>query len=155
MTELIAVQWHLSYKGTNLQDFPRIWLRIIEGGPDDIPDVRGRDVVIPGRTGQIYGSRKEHRLGIMLRGWVAGAGPTEVLQRRDTALARQALHDLFDPTGGEGTLHVETEDGVEWEIEAFPEALIWQANDEGIPTHRTVSVRLTAVDPPYWTTTGS
>lgn len=153
--ELLAVQAHLSYAGTDLQDFPRIFLRLVEGGPDDTPDVRGGDRTMPYYTGQIYGPRREHRLPIVLRGWVAGQGATEVAQRADTAQARQQLRLLFDPTGGPETLHVETEDGVEWEIAAYPEVIVWEAPDEGIPTHRGVSVRLVAVDPPHWTATGS
>ncbi len=151
----IAVQGHLSYAGTDLQDYPRIFLQLTEGGPDDTPEVRGSDRTMPYREGQLYGPRRENRLGIMLKGWVAGQGIGETAQRADTAQARQALRVLFDPTAGPATLHVETEDGVEWEIEAFPEVIVWQAPDEGIPSHRGVSVRLTAIDPPHWTPTGS
>lgn len=155
MPSQVAVQNHLSYAGTDLQDFPRIFLQISEGGPDDTPEVRGQDRTIPYRDGQIYSPRRENRLAITLRGWVAGQGATETLQRADTADARQQLRSLFDPTAGEQTLHVETEDGVEWEIEAYPEVIVWQAPDEGIPTHRTVQVRLIAINPPHWSPTGS
>lgn len=153
--ELLAVQGHLSYSGTDLQDYPRLFLRIIEGGPDDTPEVRGSDRTMPYRDGQLYGPRRENRLAIVLSGWIMGQGDTEVEQRADTAQARQEMRVLFDPTAGPATLHVETEDGVEWEIEAIPEAIIWQAMDQGIPTHRTLDVRLFAIDPPRWTGTGS
>lgn len=155
MPSTIPVQDHLSYSGTDLQDYPRIFLQLASGGPDDTPDVRGTDSRTPYREGQTYGPRREDRLVIMLEGWVAGRGATEMLQRADTARARQELHDLFDPIGGPDTLHVETEDGVEWEIEAYPEVIVWQAPNQGIPTHRTVSVRLIAIDPPHWEATGS
>lgn len=155
MPSEVFVQNHLSYAGTDLQDFPRICLQLVEGGPDDTPEVRGDDRLIPYLSGQVYGNRRYHRLPIVIRGWVAGQGVSEVLQRADTAQARQELRVLFDPTGGPATLHVETEDGVEWEIEAYPEGIIWQPVDEGIPTMRKVSVRLMAVDSAFWAATGS
>lgn len=156
MPSTIPVQNHLSYKGTDLQTANlRIFLQIVSGGPDDTPEVRGQDSRTPYRDGQTYGPRREDRLPIMLEGWVAGVGSTETVQRADTADARQQLRALFDPTGGEGALHIETEDGVEWSIAAYPEAIVWQAQNEGIPTHREVSVRLIAIDPPHWTATGS
>jgi hypothetical protein len=155
MPSEVFVQNHLSYAATDLQDFPRICLRLVEGGPDDTPEVRGEDRTIPYLDGQVYGNRRNHRLPIVIRGWVAGQGSTEVLQRADTAQARQELRVLFDPTGGPQTLHVETEDGVEWEIEAYPEGIVWQAPDQGVPTHRTVSIRLAAIDAAFWTPSGS
>ena len=155
MPSTIPVQGHLSYAGTDLQDYPRILLQIAEGGPDDTPETRGEDRTTPYYTGQVYGPRREHRLAIMLRGFVCGQGSTETAQRADTAQARAQLRALFDPTGGEATLNVETEDGVEWEIQAYPEVIVWQPPDEGIPTYRTVSVRLIAIDPPHWSGTGS
>lgn len=151
----VAVQEHLSYEGTNLQSGTRIFLQLSEGGPDDTPETRGENRTIPYRSGQVYAPRREHRLTILLKGWVAGSGSTEVAQRADTADARQTLRALFDPTAGPGTLHVESEDGVEWTIEAYPEVIVWEPMDEGIPTFRHVQVRLIACDPPHWSPTGS
>lgn len=156
----VAVQGHLSFTPAGgslkeLQDFPRIFLQIVSGGPDDTPEVRGQDSRTPYRDGQTYGPRREDRLPIMLEGWVAGQGSSEILQRADTATARHELRTTFDPTLGPGVLHLETEDGAEWEIDAYPEVVVWQAANQGIPTHREVSVRLIAIDPPHWTTTGS
>lgn len=156
MPSTIAVLIGLNYKTTDLQDvgesgFPRVFLQLVEGGPDDTPDVRGDDRTMPYRDGQLYGNRREDRLPIMLKGWVAGEGDDEAEQREDTAAARQEMRVLFDRTSGPGTLLVTTEDGVEWEIEAYPDGLVWENPDEGIPTHRGVSIRLMAVDPPHWT----
>lgn len=156
MPSTIPVQGHLSYDGTDLQTANlRIFLQIVSGGPDDTPEIRGEDSSTPYREGQRYGPRRENRLAIMLEGWVAGRGVGETAQRADTARARQELRQLFDPTAGEATLHLETEDGVEWAIDAYPEAIVWQAPNQGIPTHREVSVRLIAIDPPHWAATGS
>lgn len=155
MPSTIPVQDHLSYSGTDLQDYPRIFLQIVSGGPDDTPEVRGTDSRTPYLEGQTYGPRREDKLAIMLEGWVAGQGVGETAQRADTAQARHELRSLFSPTAGPDTLHIETEDGVEWEIEAYPEVIVWQAANEGIPTHREVSIRLIAIDPPHWTGTAS
>src|SRR4029077_20582411 len=92
MTSAIPVQDHLSFKKagagsfTDLQNLPTgIFLEIVSGGPDDTPEVRGTDSRTPYLAGQTYGPRREDRLVIMLEGWVAGAGATEVLQRAATA----------------------------------------------------------------------
>ncbi len=155
--ELLAVQGRLSYGGTDLQDWPRIFLRLVEGGPDDTPDVRGEDRTMPYRDGQLYGNRRENVLVIRLKGWVAGEGDDELEQRADTALVRRELRALFAPDAGPATLHVEMEDGIDYEIEAFPDSagILWQAPDEGVPTFRELSVKLIAIDPPHWTPTGS
>jgi hypothetical protein len=151
MPSTVAIQTGLTYDATDLQDFPRVFLQIVSGGPWDTPETRGEDSRTPYRDGQTYGPRREDRLPIMLDGWVAGEGADEAAQRADTATARQELRVLFDPTRGPAVLHLETEDGTEWEIEAYPDVVVWQAAEQGIPTHREVSVRLIAIDPPHWT----
>lgn len=155
MPTTAAVLTGLTYKSTDLQDFPRIFLQLVEGGPDDTPETRGENSTTPYRRGQTYGPRRADRLPIMLKGWVAGDGVDEDAQRADTAAARQELKALFDVEGGEGVLAATTEDGTDWTINAYPEVIVWQAGDEGIPTHRGVSVRLIACDPPEWEAGGS
>lgn len=156
MPTAIGPYVNLTYKATDLHDFPRIYFQIVEGGPDSSPEVRGEDRIIPYRRGQVYGNRRAHRLPIMLRGWVSGEGATESEQRADTAAARQELATLFDVEGGAGTLSVETEDGTTWEVEAFPEVFLPDSEATvPVPTHWGVTVRLMAIDVPNWTAAGS
>jgi hypothetical protein len=150
MPSELALLTGLTYKGTDLQAFPRIFLEIVEGGPDTSPEVRGGDRRMPYRRGQIYGPRRADRLPIQLKGYVAGDGANEVDQRSDTAVARQELYTLFDVEGGEGTLLATTEDGTVWTIEAYPEVFLPELEPVA-PTHWGVSVRLIAIDPPNWT----
>lgn len=158
MTSEVAVFRDLTYKSTDLQTLSsghmRIYLELVEGGPDTSPDVRGADRTMPYRRGQLYGPRRAHRLPIALKGWVAGVGSTEAEQRSDTAIARQELFVLFDVEGGEGTLSVRTEDGTIWEVEAYPEVFLPEAEPD-VPTRWGIQVRLIAIDPPNWTAVGS
>lgn len=150
MPSTVAVLTGLTYRGTDLQDFPRIFLQLVEGGPDASPEMRGEDRVIPYRRGRIHGPKRADRLPIMLKGWVAGEGADEATQRADTALARQELKALFDPELGEGELKVATEDGTVWTANAESEVFLPES-DPDIPTFWGVSVRLMAIDPPEWT----
>jgi hypothetical protein len=154
MPSTVATLRNLEYEGTDLQDFPRIFLEIIEGMPDTPPEVRGDDRTVPYRSGQVYSPRRYHRLPILLKGWVAGEGVDEAAQRSDTATARAELRTLFDTTAGLGTLTVTTEDGTDWTIEAYPESVVWEA-DPPVPTHWPVMVRLIAIGDPstgdFWT----
>lgn len=152
----VGIYTNLTYKGTDLHDFPRIFLRLIEGGPDTSPETRGDDRTIPYLRGQVYGNRRAHRLPIMLRGWVSGEGADEQAQRADTAAARQELAALFDVEGGVGALSVTTEDGTVWSIQAYPEVFLPDTETAvPVPTHWGITVRLMAIDPPNWTAAGS
>jgi len=143
-----------SVSPTDLQDFPRVFLQIVAGGPDASPETRGSDRTMPYRRGQIFGPRRANRLVIELDGWVSGEGNDEVEQRADTAIARQEMFALFDTEAGEGTLSVMTEDGTVWEASAYVELFLPDAMPK-VPTHCGISVRLVAIDPPNWTAVGS
>lgn len=139
---------------TDLQDFPRVFFQLVEGGPDASPSMRGSDRTMPYRRGQIFGPKRADRLAIQLEGWVAGEGDDEAEQRSDTATARQEMFVLFDTEAGEGTLTVVTEDGMVWEATAYVEVFLPDALPK-VPTHCGISVRLIAIDPPNWTAVGS
>jgi hypothetical protein len=160
MTSSVAVITGLTFEkaggGTpvDLQDFPRIFLQLVEGGPDSSPETRGQDRTMPYRRGQLYGNRRANRLPIRLEGWVAGEGDDETEHRSDTATARQELATLFDVEAGEGTLTATTEDGTTWEANAYVEVFLPDSMPV-VPTHWGVQVRLIAIDPPNWTAVGS
>jgi hypothetical protein len=154
----IAVLRNLTYQKagagspTDLQNWPRIFLECIEGGPDWLAEYRGRDGVTPYRDGQRAGVWRPNRLGIMLSGAVQGTGADEDAQRSDTAQARQELFDLFEGRLP-GGLSLDTEDGVTWAIDARVETVLW--GPPPAPTYQPIVVRLIAIDPPYWTASGS
>jgi hypothetical protein len=154
MTSTVAPLTNLTYKGTDLQDFPRIFLQISEGGPGASPEVRGDNRHVPYRRGQIYAPKRADRLAVSLTGFIAGEGTTENDQRSDTASARASLALLFDVEDGVGTLSVDTEDGTTWTCEAYPEVYLPEYQP-AIPSFVNVSVRLVAIDPPEWTPGGS
>lgn len=150
MPSTVAVLTNLTYAATDLQNFPRIFLEIIEGGPDELADLSGRDDPLLGTDGMWFRPRRRRRLPILLEGWVAGAGANEAAQRSDTADARQELLALFDPTAARGVLSVDTEDGTTWTIPAQPEMVVPDRRPV-VPARWGYSIRLVAVDPPYWT----
>jgi hypothetical protein len=154
MPSAVAVITGLTANGTDLQDFPRIFLQITEGGPGSSPEVRGDNRTIPYRRGQLYAPKRANRLPIGLTGWVSGVGTTEAAARADTAAARAALATLFDVEAGEVTLVCVTEDGTTWTAIAYTEVFLpeWQPV---VPIHVGISVRLIAIDPPEWTPSGS
>jgi hypothetical protein len=158
MPSTVPVITGLTYGAVDLQDLAaghhRIYFELREGGPDWTPETRGDDRTIPYREGQLYSPRRYHKLPIMLVGFVAGEGSDEAAQRSDTAAARQELRTLFDPILAPQVLTCTTEDGTSWTIEAYTEALIWD-DVPPAPTHWGASVRLCAIDPPYWTGGGS
>lgn len=158
MPSTIAVISGLTFGAVDLQDLTaghlRIFFQLVSGGPDWTPETRGDSRVIPYRDGRLYSPRRPDRLPIMLDGWVAGEGATEALQRADTATARQEMYALFKSWDPPKVLTCTTEDGTAWTINAYAEALVWDANP-AVPTHWGASVRLIAEDPPYWTAAGS
>jgi hypothetical protein len=158
MVSNVAVLRNLTFQkagagsATDIQAWPRLFLEIEEGDPFSMPEYRGRDGTTPYVDGQYAGVWRPHRLGILLRGQVAGAGGDEDAQRADTATARQQVYDLFEGRLV-GILSVDDEGGTTWTINARPEAIVW--GNHPVPTWRPVMVRLIAIDPPYWEATGS
>ena len=158
MPSTVAVLRDLTYDAVDLQDFPRVYWEIVEGGPDWTPETRGEDRTVPYRSGQVYTPRRYNRLPILLQGWVAGEGADEAAQRADTATARQEMRVLFDPIAGLQTLSVTTEDGTVWTIDAYAESLVWEARPR-VPTHWPGMARLIAIGSAsggaFWTAAGS
>lgn len=154
MPSNVAVVRDLEYDATDLQDFPRIFLEIHEGGPWWTPETRGDDSTVPRRTGQIERARKAHRLPILLKGRVQGEGDTEDEQRADTFAALLELVALFDPVLPARTLSCTLPTGQTATISARAEVFVPEANPR-IPTTLEVQARLIAIDPPEWELGGS
>jgi hypothetical protein len=107
----------LTYRGVDIQDLDGIYLEIVRG-VNEVVEVRGVDLVVPSRQGQIIRNRVGHRLGIELRGWIRGTGSTEDAQRDDFAANRAVFKGLFDPTLDPGPLVATLEDSSVENIDA-------------------------------------
>lgn len=137
----------LSYDGTpvttSVGGMPRLISRLVRG-LDTAAEVRGRDTVIPGATGQVPRDRVWHQRVLELEIVVMGTGATEAAQLADTRAALDMLTALFDPTREPAVLVVEVEDGTTRSISARP--VDTMPDDGEIPTRRTLSVELVAVE---------
>lgn len=140
----------LTYRGTDIQDTDGIFLEIIRGLLDG-REVRGVDLIVPAREGQIVRNRFAHRRSIELRGWIRGVAGDEDADRGDFATNRAAFLALFDETLEPGELSATLEDGSTQTIDARTLNVI---PDEIVPTFVRVSVELESVDPD-WTVSGS
>ena len=136
-----------TYDGTSLDTDvdgdPRLTARLVRG-LDTSPAVRGKDTVIPVASGQVPRDRVRDSRIIEIEVTVMGTGATEAEQLEDTRDALNALGALFAPTGQPATLVVEVEDGTLRSISARP---INTLHDDGeVPTRRTLSIELLAVE---------
>jgi len=148
MTSAAAVVG-LTYRGTDIQDTDGIFLEIYRGLIEPV-EVRGVDLIVPSRSGQIVRNRKGHRLGIGLRGWIRGVDASapidEAGDRSDFATNRAAFRTLFDPTLDPGALVATLEDGSSRTIDARTLNVI---PDQVVPTFVRVDVELESVDPDW------
>ncbi len=154
MPSAVALITNLEYEGTDLQDFPRIFLEIVSGLPWHSPDVRGGDSTVPKRDGQIERARRPNRLNILLKGVMYGDGATRAEQESDLVTAKLELAALFSPVLTAGTLSCTLPDGQTATIEARTELIVWPEVPEA-PTMTSVNIRLYAIDPPEWSLGGS
>lgn len=141
----------LTYRGTDIQDIDGIFLEIVRG-LTEVVEVRGQDLIVPAREGQIVRNRVGHRLPIELRGWIRGVGASdEDDDRTDFATNRTAFRALFNPRLDPGALVATLEDGSTQTIDARTLNVI---TDPVVPTFERVSVELESVDPD-WVVTAS
>lgn len=140
----------LTYRGSDVQDEDGIFLEIVRG-LTEVVEVRGQDLIVPAREGQIVRNRVGNRLVIELRGWIRGVGSGETGDRADFAANRAVFRSLFDPRLDPGDLVATLEDGSEQTIAARTLNVI---SDQVVPSFVNVSVELESVSPD-WTVTGS
>lgn len=138
---------------TDLQDLPRVFGEIDEGGPGQPAELRGAGfTVIPTADGLIPRNRRLSRLIVLITGSVsfdpAITDPDD--QLADVADAKAELLALFTPLGDdEGELRVDDEAGRTWALMCRPEPMVWPANPPD-PLWQTWSVRLVAYTAPAW-----
>lgn len=148
MTSAAAVVG-LTYRGTDIQDTDGIFLEIYRGLVEPV-EVRGVDLIVPSRAGQIVRNRVGHRKSIGLRGWIRGVDTTNPIDesgdRSDFATNRAAFNTLFDTTLDPGALVATLEDGSSKTIDARTLNVI---PDEVVPTFVRVDIELESVDPDW------
>lgn len=137
----------LTYDAVDLQDADfGIFLEITQG-LNDTPEVRGRDVTVPGLDGQIARNRKSHEMKLVLTGQVMGNGATEALRRSDYRTQVKFLRVLFSPKRQPALLRAPLEDGTIQSISARPLNSIW--NEVVASEFAYLSVELVSVDPDW------
>jgi hypothetical protein len=132
----------LTFRGVDVQrsDFG-LFLEIVRG-LDELPEVRGKDTVIPGLAGRMYRNRVVDRLPVELRGMVVGNGVDEAAQRSDLRTNMDFTRALFDPTLAPGDLVATLENGALRTIVARPLNLLKQ---QRVPTMYDLSIELESV----------
>ncbi len=124
----------------------RILMRIVRG-LDELPDVRGKDIVVPGLPGRIARNRVNDRLVIEAAGFVAGTGADETAQRADFRAIVDEVRALMDPTQNPYTIEATLEDGAGRTITARPVNIVW--GDDNIPSFRMLSCEWESIDPDW------
>ena len=130
----------------------RILGRVVRG-LNEVPEVRGKDTLIPSRSGMVPRNRKLHRLVIEWEGHVMGDGATEADQREDFRDLMDSLRTLMNPVLDPYELVITVEDGTTRSITARPINLLPGPDD--LPSYRAVSLQWESVDAADWGVTGS
>jgi hypothetical protein len=132
----------LTFRGVDIQrgDFG-LFLEIVRG-LEELPEVRGKDTVIPGLAGRMYRNRVVDRLPVELRGMVVGNGADETAQRSDLRTNMDFARALFNRTAAPGPLVATLENGATRTIVARPLNLLKQIR---IPSMYDISVELESV----------
>lgn len=143
-----AVPTNITANGTDLSrsDF-RILFRMTRG-LNEVPEVRGQDVVVPGLGGRVARNRRLDRLILEAEGWVMGAGATEALALADFRASMETLKDVMNPSSDPYTLAVVDEAGVTHNITARPINIVWE--DDDIPSYRAGTLQWESVDAADW-----
>ncbi len=131
----------LTFHGVDIQDLDGIYLELVRG-VNEVAEVRGVDLVVPSRPGQIKRNRVRHRLPIELRGWIRGVASSEATDRADFVANREVFKALFDPTREPGDLNVTLEDGSTEDISVRTLNVIAETI---VPTFVRVSVEMESV----------
>lgn len=149
MAELDTLYPVQSFDGTPLNTSSGGQVRIalwVQRGLWDLPNVRGRDTILPGSAGRVARNRVLDYRTIELGGFVMGIGATAAAQKADIQAAMQELAALFDPTLSPRVLKVGLEDGASFaRINARGLNLVTVEPFE--PVYRPLSIELEAIDP--------
>ena len=97
----------LTYRGTNIEDLESLYFEVRRGFWEPA-DVRGEDLVIPGKEGRTALNRIKDVRSVELWGWVRGRGVTRTERLEDWNTSTLALMALMDFTAAPGALQVST-----------------------------------------------
>lgn len=140
----------LAFAATDLQPSDRSFVLWVERGLNDIPTVRGEDIVVPHLTGRTAAARVADTMIIELKGWILANGATPDIIAGAFRTVVEALKAVFDPAAGYQTLSATLEDGSAATIQARVTALVI---DEKVASHvASVDVQMESIDP-YWVIT--
>lgn len=146
----------LKYRDLDLQS-DGLWFDLASGLAEPA-EVRGDDVVIPGKAGRTWMPKVADRRVIELRGHVHGMGVTLADRQAHFRERTDALMAVLDFTAAAGTLEVlgpylGIEDGMVYEIEAVSVNVVG-GDVKSTMTFQRWSIRLEALgDPPAWVIT--
>jgi hypothetical protein len=130
----------------------RIIGRVVRG-LNELPEVRGKDTIVPGMNGRIARNRKLDRLIIEWEGLIQGAGSTEDAKREDFRDLIDSIRSLMNPVQDPYELVVTLEDGSTRSITARPINAMFEA--EFVPSYREASLEWESVDSADWGVAGS
>lgn len=110
MTSLAAIS-SLTAGGTDIQQNPiGIFFEIVMG-INELPTVRGKDLVVPGRDGRFVTSRRADTLPLELAGIVIGLGSDVAAQQASYRTLMQIVRATFDRAQDPWELAGTLEDG--------------------------------------------
>lgn len=140
----------LTFDSTDLQPSDRSFVLWIARGLNNVPAVRGQDIVVPHLAGQVVGNRKADKLPIELVGWILANGVTPSIIAGAFRTIVESLKAVFDPTLDPRVLAATLEDGSAAAINARVTALVIE---EKVTSHvASISVAMESIDP-YWVIT--
>lgn len=102
----------LTFRGQSLQETEdprtsRYFFDLVKGVPQLMPaQVRGEDVLAPGRPGLYLGNRVEERMNPLLEGFIRGFGATPQERAESWYDASQTILTVFQMDSSPGTLLV-------------------------------------------------
>lgn len=112
----------LIYNSTDLQPEDLQWYFEIKRGISEVPNVRGKDTIIPGLAGRFEQNRRNDILPLVLEGFVqADPALTDAEDRRASYRANiQIIRALFHSQNARAVLQATMEDGTVQTIDARP-----------------------------------
>lgn len=128
-----------------------IYLWISEG-VNEMPSVRGVDVIVPALEGRVWRPRIKDVHKLVLTGWVWGIGATDTDARAAFRANMDTIRADFSPDGDPQALEALFEDGSTRTLDARPVNIL--VNEPVASLFASVSIELVSVTPD-WTGAGS
>lgn len=151
----------LTFRSQSLQDgetpeAARWWFDLIEGLPGhEPPQVRGEDVIAPGRQGHYTGNRVNDNLPLLIEGWIRGTGATPGERTDEWHQNTLTILSVFQLDTSPGTLialpgsngYLGLTDNAEIQARTLD---LMAGPIRSRMSHQTWSIRLESVDGVWW-----